>query len=150
MVHSDGTPAWLLIARKEMGVRELVGSRHTPRILQYHASTHGKFKDDETAWCSSFVCWCMEAVGVRSTRSARAASWQDWGKPSDLSPGAVILFGKHDPDAKGSGHVGIINAEPVDGWVEVLSGNCANPVISRDGLEESRRRNSRRVWGTCA
>jgi hypothetical protein len=65
---------------------------------------------------------------VRSTKSAAAASFKDWGRPSLLNPGAVIVFGKHDPDAKGSGHVGFVNAFADGEWVEVLSGNQNNAV----------------------
>jgi uncharacterized protein (TIGR02594 family) len=127
-IENGDTPSWLVRARREIGVREIVGVKHSPRVLEYHAATHGRFKDDETAWCSSFVCWCLEGEGVRSTRSARAASYAEFGRASLLNPGAIILFGKHDPDAKGSGHVGFVNKHPDGEWVEVLSGNCNNAV----------------------
>lgn len=126
--NSTDEPSWLSRARRELGVTEIVGKRHNPRILQYHGSTRGRFTDDETAWCSSFVCWCLECEGVNSTKSARAASYADWGRASELVPGAVILFSKHDPDAKGSGHVGFVNALPVGDLVQVLSGNQNNRV----------------------
>lgn len=125
---SDDTPSWLVRARREIGVREIVGARHNPRVLEYHLSTRLRAATDEVAWCASFVCWCLEQEGMKSTRSAAAASYKEFGRASLLNPGAVILFGKHDPDAKGSGHVGFVNAHPEGEWVEVLSGNCNNAV----------------------
>lgn len=125
---SDDTPSWLVRARRELGVTEIVGGRHNPRILEYHGATRLRATTDETAWCASFVAWALEQEGIRSTRSAAAASYKTYGRPSAPIPGAIILFGKHDPDAKGSGHVGFVNAAPVGEWVEVLSGNCNNAV----------------------
>lgn len=126
--QNDDSPSWLVRARKELGVKEIVGNNHNPRVLEYHQATRLRAKDDETAWCSSFVCWVLEQEGINSTRSAAAASYLTFGRPSLLNPGAVIVFGKHDPDAKGSGHVGFVNAFPEGEWVEVLSGNCNNAV----------------------
>lgn len=125
---SDDTPSWLVRARRELGVAEIAGGRHNPRILQYHAATRLRAKTDEVPWCASFVCWCLEGEGMNSPRSAAAASFRTWGRASLLNPGAVILFPKHDPDAKGSGHVGLVNAHPEGEWVEVLSGNQGNRV----------------------
>lgn len=125
---SDDTPSWLVRARRELGVTEIVGGRHNPRILEYHGATRLRAVTDEVAWCASFVCWALEQEGIRSTRSAAAASYKEFGRASLLNPGAIILFGKHDPDAKGSGHVGFVNAPAVGEWVEVLSGNCSNQV----------------------
>jgi uncharacterized protein (TIGR02594 family) len=134
---SDDTASWLVRARRELGVREIVGARHNPRVLEYHQATKLKAVTDEVAWCAAFVCWCLEQEGVRSTKSAAAASFKDWGRASLLNPGAVIVFGKHDPDAKGSGHVGFCNAFAKDGWVEVLSGNQGNSVTLKKYLVSS-------------
>jgi len=128
MVHGDDTPSWLVRARRELGIREFVGKRHNPRILKYHAATRLRAVTDEVPWCSAFVCWCLEQEGVRSTKSAAAASYKEWGRPSLLNPGAVVLFGKRDPDAAGTGHVGFCNDFAKDGWVEICSGNQGNRV----------------------
>ena len=134
---SDDTASWLVRARRELGVREIVGASHNPRVLEYHQATRLKAVKDEVAWCAAFVCWCLEQEGVRSTKSAAAASFKDWGRPSLLNPGAVIVFGKHDPDAKGSGHVGFCNDFAKEGWVEVLSGNQGNRVTLKKYLVSS-------------
>lgn len=122
-------PLWLTIARAEIGVKERPGPADDhPRILQYHAATRLHATHDEVAWCSSFVCFCLEKARVRSTRSAAAASYRTWGQQTDLSKiGAVVVFGKADPDAAGTGHVGFCVG--IDGDdVLVLGGNQRNKV----------------------
>lgn len=120
-------PAWLQIARRELGVHETSGARHTARILEYHAATRLRAQSDEVPWCAAFVCWCLETAGVRSTRSARAADFALYGQPCDLKDGAIVVFGKTDPDAGGSGHAAFcVGLEP--GHVLVLGGNQSNAV----------------------
>ncbi len=127
MLHGDKDtpPSWLVRARRELGVRE--GLNDT-RIIQYHQCTGLKAKTSKTAWCASFVCWVLEQEGIRSTRSAAAASYKGYGTPCELQPGAIIVFPKNDPDAAGTGHVGFVNNFPVGGRVEVVSGNQNNAV----------------------
>jgi len=71
--------SWIKIARAELGVLEIKGIKHNPRIIEYHSTT-GKFKYDETPWCSSFVNWVMTKAGLKGINSARSASWKDWAK----------------------------------------------------------------------
>ncbi len=127
--RSTDDPPWLVYAREELGVQE---GRDDARILSYRAATKerpwARTSGAGSAWCSDFLCHCLERCGVRSTRSAGAASWRKWGKESPLVPGAVVYFGTDDPDSGGTGHVGFVHAAPVDGWVEVVSGNCRNAV----------------------
>lgn len=119
---------WLDIARKELGVREIVGGKHNPRVLEYHAATRLGAKTDEVPWCASFVGWCLQQAGLESTRSAAAKSYATYGSSTFLMPGAIIVFGPHDPDAVGTGHVGFVNAMAQGAYVEVISGNCNNAV----------------------
>ena len=62
----------------EYGIHERtnLGSR---RIIEYHQATTLQAKSDQVAWCSSFVNWCLQQVGIVGSRSAAAASWADWG-----------------------------------------------------------------------
>src|SRR6185436_11178789 len=57
---------WMDIARAEIGQGEVAGSRHNPRILEYHASTRLKPNTDEIPWCASFVNWVMQQAGFRA------------------------------------------------------------------------------------
>lgn len=120
-------PPWLLNARFEIGVKEKPGVGSHPRILEYHRSTRLHAMSDEIPWCASFVCWALETVNVRSTRSARAADFATYGEPGWLIPGAIVVFGKADPDAGGSGHVAFcVGLDGSD--VLVLGGNQRNEV----------------------
>jgi len=130
MVHGDSdTPPWLALARKDIGIRE---GRDDAKILAYRAFTKERpwvgTKGPGSAWCSDAVNAWMERCDIRGTRNAGAASWKTWGRISLAMPGAVIVFGPHDPDAAGTGHVGLVNRVLADGWVEVISGNCGNSV----------------------
>lgn len=55
---NDTIPMHYRFAYKEIGTKEVRGRNHNPRVLEYHDTT-GNFSDDETAWCASFVNWCL-------------------------------------------------------------------------------------------
>ncbi|MCD4737613.1 MAG: TIGR02594 family protein [Bacteroidales bacterium] len=58
--------------------------------------------NDETAWCSAFVNWCMEASGIEGTNSAWARHWLFWGEPvNNPVRGCVVVFKRGT-----GGHVG--------------------------------------------
>ena len=76
---------WMNIANGEKGQAEIKGSKHNPRIVEYHQSTLLKASDDEEPWCSSFVNWVMRQTGYQGTNSARAISWKTWGKEMPVS-----------------------------------------------------------------
>ena len=84
--------SWVTIARGELGQHEVAGGQNNARIVEYHSTTTLKAKDDETAWCSSFVNWCMTKAGVAGTKSAAAASWVDWGSACEPRLGAVVVL----------------------------------------------------------
>ncbi len=77
---------------------------------------------DRTPWCSSALNAAFACVGIEPTRLATAASWRDWGVPCALQDGAVVWFPPGDPDAGGTGHVGLFFAG------RCLGGNQANRV----------------------
>lgn len=118
-------PRWLLIALREMGVAETPGPGDNPRIVDYHAATLGRFRDDEVPWCSSFLNWCMAKAGFTPTGSAMARSWLTWGVPLDQPRlGAVTVFQRGTPPA---GHVGLHLAGDEE-LVWVLGGNQGDRV----------------------
>ncbi len=100
-------PPWLVWALDELGHKEIPGPRENPRIRYYHSFTNGGPASEEVPWCSSGLCAAFEVAGIPSTRSKAAASWEAWGEVSRLRLGAVMFFGKSDPDAKGTGHVAL-------------------------------------------
>ncbi len=116
--------AWMKVARAEVGVTEdPLGSN--PRIEAYHASTEGGAADDAVAWCASFVNFCVEATGVRGTRSKAARAWLDWGVDAgDFVPGCIVVLKRGSPP---KGHVGFF-AGFESGRIKLLGGNQGNQV----------------------
>lgn len=115
-------PQWYRIAEGELGVKEKANGDNG-RILEYHSKTTLSAKTDATAWCSAFVCWCLEKAGVEHTRSAWARSYLSWGvalkKPR---VGCVCVFSRGD-----GGHVGFYVSETADD-ILVLGGNQSDSV----------------------
>lgn len=128
--HAEPVPIWLRVARSYLGLREYPGSRHNPKILEWWTTCRLPFTDDETPWCSGYVCGVFEECGMRSTRSAAARSWlwQDWGvRLRGPAVGAVVVF--YRKDRKGPyGHVGIVVGKDQFGNLMVIGGNQGNRV----------------------
>lgn len=119
---------WLKIARQELGVKEMAGSSHNPRILEYLKSTTLGRPDnerDETPWCSAFVNWVLKKAGVEPrTNSAWARSWLNWGVATDDPiPGTIVVFSR----GTNAGHVGFYLDEDAT-RIQVLGGNQGNAV----------------------
>jgi uncharacterized protein (TIGR02594 family) len=115
-------PEWMTIAKNEIGVKE-----HHPgdnkRIVEYHMATSLRATHDSVAWCSSFICWCLEQAKIVSPRSARARDFLEWGiKLHFPKPGCIVVF-KRDL----GGHVGLYVYETED-HVYVLGGNQSQMV----------------------
>lgn len=135
-------PSWLAIAEVEMlaGVVEVAGSGDNPRIVEYHRTTtlpDHLAAEDETAWCSSFVNFCVQRAGYQGTRSARARSWLRWGVGvSIVEPplGAIAVMKRGGANQPGpevidaQGHVGFFVGFPEPGRVAFLGGNQSNAV----------------------
>lgn len=124
---TTGRP-WLPIAYAEVGVKEIAGHDHNPRIIEYlHSTNLGApyNNQDETAWCSAFVNWCVERSGHAGTDSATALSWASWGSStSSPVPGDIVVFNW----GGGYGHVGFF-ASATSTKVNVLGGNQSNEVM---------------------
>lgn len=131
---SNETP--LAVARAELnrGVREIAGSKHNPRIVMYHGTTQGGRAPDETAWCSSFVNYCVEQAGFVGTDSKWAMSWHEseWGTTVTSNPreGDLAVFKRRKGSSNGEvigGHVGFFLEETGD-YIRLLGGNQGNAV----------------------
>lgn len=125
-IGSNGEPQWLAEARRQMGVREIAGKRHEPRIIAFFkAALASWFSDDETPWCGAFVAHCMIAAGQPippKGTAVRALAWAEWGQSCLPRVGAVAVFGR-----QGGGHVGFVVGES-SASLYILGGNQANAV----------------------
>lgn len=133
-------PLWLKIALREEGIAEAEGPKNNPRILEYHSTTSLKkamASQDSTAWCSSFVNWCMEKSGIAGTDSAWALDWKNWGRPLTAPQrGCVVVFSREGLTSSG-GHVGFYIGDNQK-TIEVFGGNQGNSVnqskFPKDGI----------------
>jgi uncharacterized protein (TIGR02594 family) len=124
-IEMDDAP-WMKIAKAEIGQAEVKGeAENNPRILEYLATT-GKFKADETPWCSAFANWAMVKAGKKGTNSALARSWLKWGEAiEEPRYGCLVVFKRGN--SAWQGHVGFFVRMEGEKIV-VLGGNQANTV----------------------
>ncbi|MEP3049397.1 MAG: TIGR02594 family protein [Roseibium sp.] len=126
--RSTGTLPWMRMALGYLGLREIRGSRHNPQILTWWQLIRAPFTDDETPWCAGFVGGIFEGLGIRSTRSAGARSYEKWGVGlSGPAVGAVVTFWRGKPTGW-SGHVGFVVGRDQSNNLMVLGGNQGNAV----------------------
>lgn len=115
-------PKWLAWARGELGVQEKRGGEN-PRIIFYHAHAKNKYKEDEVAWCASFVCTALEETGFTSTDSEWANSFANaptlFEKLAAPIHGCLVVF---KWNTKGQGHVGFLDKK-AKGVLPILGGN---------------------------
>lgn len=120
-------PAWLTIARKEIGTVEGPGKSNNPKVLDYFIeAAHPEIHGDDTAWCAGFCGAMLKRAGIKPSGSLAARSYESWGSPLK-SPilGAVAV--KKRPGSSWSGHVGfVVGASPTQ--IFLLGGNQADRV----------------------
>lgn len=132
------------IALGEYGVQEIIGSKHSERVLQYFKEIgHGWVHDDETAWCSAFVNWVCLKAGYERSEKLNARSWLDVGveiirkvtidlttlypiKEINKELGDIVVLWRNKKDSD-YGHVGFYIKEDED-YVWILGGNQNNQV----------------------
>ncbi len=117
--------AWIAEAHKYVGTKEIPGEQHEPKILRWFKAIKAPwFTADEVPWCAAFVGGCLEAVGIKSTRSATAKSYLAWGLPlSAPAYGCIVVFTRD-----GGGHVGFVVGQDAKGRLMVLGGNQGDAV----------------------
>jgi len=127
-------PDWMTIARAEIGTKEFSGDADNPEVVKYLKSV-GTLNvrsqvQDETAWCSAFVNWCMEKSGKAGTEKATARSWLNWGRQIPApQPGCVVVLWRGSPSGW-QGHIGFFVKE-TNNNVHLLGGNQSDAVNIR-------------------
>ena len=122
---SGDTGALVSNAASQVGINEKVNRN---KILEYQRAI-GINSKDVMAWCASFVGAMLEQSGFESTRSASAASYDNYGTPLDvkqsLPSGSIGTVARKG----GSGrHVFIIEKDNGDGTISTIEGNYGDKV----------------------
>lgn len=143
-------PRWYEEAQKYVGLKEIVGSKHEPEIVNFFSlSGNSWVKDDETAWCGAFVAAMFNKTGYEHIRppgekanALRAREWLKVGSPVEVpSPGDIVVFWRNKKSGS-EGHVGFYVGETAT-HIRVLGGNQSNSVsiaqYSKDNLLGYRR-----------
>ena len=119
-------PEYVKIALKEIGAKEIKGSVHNPRVVEYQKTTSGKYSDDETPWCGAFISWVMKTAGIQHNIKIpeRAKEWKAFGVQT-LNPvvGSIAI-----KDRVGGGHVCIVIGGSINGRLLCVGGNQNDEV----------------------
>lgn len=119
-------PDYIEIAISQLGVHEVPGPGDNPKIVEYHSATSLGSKDDEVAWCSAFVNWCLMKTGYQRSHSAAARSWLAHGKPlGHFKPYCIVVFERGDSVWQGHVAFGISD---LGQYIRVLGGNQSDGV----------------------
>lgn len=132
-------------ALMEYGEKEIVGTTNNPRIVKYSTDIGNTWvTNDEVAWCSEFVNWCLLQAGITGTKSAVAKSFLKWGEETTTpSVGDLVIFNR--PPDPAAGHIGFFCNEH-NGKIYTLGGNQGNEV-NISGYDKSRVLSYRKVPG---
>ena len=125
--------SWIAEARKYVGLKEVVGSRHNPTIIKM-LDAMGKFSneskawwtDDEVPWCGLFLSYTQGVTDRFVIKDwFRALSWgsENLTRLNKPAYGCIVTFSR-----KGGGHVGYVVGVDKKGNLMVLGGNQSNMV----------------------
>jgi uncharacterized protein (TIGR02594 family) len=116
---------WIDEARKHIGLKEIVGKDTNLTIQSWLSKLRAWWRDDETAWCGTYVAHCIKAAGYSLPKHwYRAMDWLNWGV--DIGApcyGCVAILSR-----KGGGHVMFAVGFDEKGNVLGLGGNQGNAV----------------------
>ncbi len=118
-------PKYLSIARNHLGLKEIVGPKHSPVIISWLVKLKAWWLDDATPWCGVYVAACLQQAGLPYPKLyMRAKAWLDYGEKLEKPClGCLVIF-----DRKGGGHVGFAIGKDRAGRLLILGGNQGNQV----------------------
>lgn len=107
-VPSGGFP-WLVLAKSDIGQREIPGPQDNQVILGYFKHTNTDADHDEVANCAAGVCAWVERSGYKSAHSANAFKTGSYSPVCPPRQGAIALWQHLHGTLKGHYHVNIID-----------------------------------------
>ena len=122
-------PFWLANARKYLGLKEIPGKNTNTTIAGWLAKLKAPWRDDETAWCGTYVGANFMETGITPVEGwAGARKWLNFGtKLAKPAIGAVVVFWRGSKSGW-SGHVGFVVGKDQKGNLMVLGGNQGDMV----------------------
>lgn len=97
--------------------------------INYHMETGLGFKSLSTAWCASFVNYCLKVTGYTHSGSAGSQSFrssQYFNRISAPLYGALVVYS--NPAKPGQGHVAFVYCRLRGGDLAVLGGNQGDSI----------------------
>lgn len=132
-VSALSEPLWLERARDLVGLREIAGKLHEPKVLQLWRDAKMPYvHDDETAWCSAFEGAMLERSMITTPRKPNARAWVDWGIDvlsngiEQIPVGAILVWSR--PPSDWEGHVNFALSRDETGAIRCVGGNQSNSV----------------------
>lgn len=125
-------------AFKLYGLKEIVGPKHAPEIIEMADALGGVidsfYTSDEIPWCGLAVSYWIKKAGFTPPKDysqVRARDFAKWGNPVDKpSFGDIMVFWRGSVTGS-DGHVGLYICEDADAYY-IIGGNQGNEVnISR-------------------
>ena len=118
--------AWMIEAKKHIGLKEVSGKAHNPTILSWLKSLGAWWSEDETAWCGTFIAHCLKVAGVKYPKHwYRALDYVNYGsKLTKPAYGCVAIKTR-----QGGGHVCfVVGRDEKTRKLVCIGGNQSNMV----------------------
>ena len=95
-LKNEKSPKILVEAVKQIGIKEIVGSKHNPVILEWADEVGLKkvYTNDEIPWCGLFIAHCTHIAGLQAVeRPLWALNWAKYGnKVDEPMLGDILTF----------------------------------------------------------
>lgn len=121
---------WLDWMLKHQGEKTQTGAKPTPFIEEiFSHTTYGPLKGVTPSSCAAGICTALEENDFKSTKSAAAHSYVDYGTKCEVRTGAILVF-EFDP-----GHFHVTLALKVEGKKVVCVGANQSHFIQQSTYE---------------
>jgi len=118
----------LEIAFKEYGNKGIPGSNSEKEVLKYYTDIGFKWvQDDDLAWCSAFMNWCLKKANLPYFKTLSARAMLKYGTKTEYPEiGDIVVLWRISKNSI-YGHVGFFITEK-KGVIYLLGGNQSNSV----------------------
>lgn len=124
-------PLWIdsFVRWASLGVLERAGAADHPLIVEMLQRVGLPGQHDETAWCSAAMNAAMDECGISGTGSAKARSWESWGKRLERPRFGCVVVLWREREFGPFGHVACWLGEVAGGAQQVLLGGNQNDRV---------------------